>query len=528
MHIPTSSRDRSIVSDSAQVTVLLVLFTIAALYSLVRYGGLWGESDTFTRTGDILSVLTRGQLTPENTDVYPNGFGYQSIVVFLSSLSGLTVAQLQIYGSTMLSILVVIPAWLAYRELTSSSSGATLATAFLFVQPEFLFVIMRGTHEKFTRALMLFCIFLLARSLRTGARPSTIIGFLVSFHMALFSIVTMNNLLANSFVGAFGIAGILMGCTILLRIAPAKTILPILERVVLIAIGGLLMIFLVVFYAYTPSQYSLQFLKDTGNQTVAVVQEESDTVNPYEQINTGWISREVYIAVSIANWILLVASAIIWVWRSWTWLRGHWQPQTSELLLWAFYGAFTAQSALSLVVDLSGAIAGTLQHRIFPSFVMFAAPLAAMWLLQWRPQHTGFSRGVSVALALMLSTLAVLSMLKATNEPLVSNKWLFYLPAESQALAWAEGSLADRLVWTEYDERIYSAIFTRDQYALRQSKLDLFEPSIYTRDFLLSDVTRARAERLGAPLPVEADSLITYDNGQAQVYHLRPRTPYQR
>jgi hypothetical protein len=45
---------------------------------------------------------------------------------------------------------------------------------------------------------------------------------------------------------------------------------------------------------------------------------------------------------------------------------------------------------------------------------------------------------------------------------------------------------------------------------------------------MISDVTRARSVRLGVPLPIESDSLLTYDNGQAQIYHLRPRTPYQR
>jgi hypothetical protein len=48
-----------------------------------------------------------------------------------------------------------------------------------------------------------------------------------------------------------------------------------------------------------------------------------------------------------------------------------------------------------------------------------------------------------------------------------------------------------------------------------------------TQDFLISGVTHSRSVRLAQPLPIEADSFLTYDNGQAQIYHRRPRTPYQ-
>ena len=59
-------------------------------------------------------------------------------------------------------------------------------------------------------------------------------------------------------------------------------------------------------------------------------------------------------------------------------------------------------------------------------------------------------------------------------------------------------------------------------------RLDAYAAESGTRDRLVSEVTRLRSVRLGEPLPIEADSLRTYDNGQAQIYHLRPRTQYQR
>jgi hypothetical protein len=43
-----------------------------------------------------------------------------------------------------------------------------------------------------------------------------------------------------------------------------------------------------------------------------------------------------------------------------------------------------------------------------------------------------------------------------------------------------------------------------------------------TRDLLVSSITRVRSQRLDADIPIKPDDLITYDNGSAQIYHLRP------
>src|SRR3954447_4090409 len=184
------------ITARTELALLVGILVLVALYTTLRYRGLWGETDTYTRTGDILTVLHAGQLVPaDGESVYPNGYGFQAIAVFLAQIAGVSVAQLQIYGSALLAIWIVVPAWLAYRELTGSARGGTLATIFLFVQPEFLFVVMRGTHEKFTRGLMLLCLYLLARSLRGHVRPVPAGGVVLSFYLAAFAIAALNNLL---------------------------------------------------------------------------------------------------------------------------------------------------------------------------------------------------------------------------------------------------------------------------------------------------------------------------------------------
>ncbi len=51
----------------------------------------------------------------------------------------------------------------------------------------------------------------------------------------------------------------------------------------------------------------------------------------------------------------------------------------------------------------------------------------------------------------------LLSLLKATAEPLLSNYWTFYTPAERAALAWAERALSGRNLWTGMDGRVSDA-----------------------------------------------------------------------
>jgi len=97
-----------------------------------------------------------------------------------------------------------------------------------------------------------------------------------------------------------------------------------------------------------------------------------------------------------------------------------------------------------------------------------------------------------------------------------------------QAIHWAEGALTGRELWTEFDERLSSAFIIQSGGEKAGIVIKQYEALPSSRDLLISDVTRSRSLRLSRSLPVTFDSLVTYDNGQAQIFHLRPMTPYQR
>ena len=517
------------VSAQVQLALLLGAVLVVALYALARYGSRWGETDTASYTQFLRAMYSEGRLMPESV-AYPNGYGYTVLGVFLAYIGGGSLPNLQLYASALLAIWVVLPAWLLYREFTSSSRAATLASVILLIQPEFLFPILRGTHEKFTRGLMFLCMYLLLRSFRSRENLRLFAAFILAFYLCAYALITFNNFLATSFIIALGLALVLIWLARRRLASTASLSTPTFRRMGYVILSLLAVAFVFTFYAYPPAQLQIQVLRSIGDRLAALfLQVETAATNPYITISEGWVSLPVYFIVSLANWLLLVFSFTIWLGQSfYLYIRRQPINKQSELLLWAFYGAFALQGILSIVVDISGAIASNMQHRIFPSFAMIAAPLAASWLVQWRSRHAWARWVFRTGLWLGISILALLSTLKALNEPLLSNKWVFHLPAEMQAVRWADQYLINRSMWTEFDERIEAVIGIRTDLSGLKVVLDQFEAETTTRDFLVSTVTRLRSLRLGQPLPIEADSLITYDNGQAQIYHLRPRTPYQR
>lgn len=521
----------------SSITALLVFATMIAIYPIVRYSGLWGEIDSHAATFATRSIMEAGSINPgAGWFKYPNGFAFQTTLTFLSNISGVSLPTLQIFGSAFLAIWVVIPAWLLYRELTRSSIGATLTTALILVQPEFVFALLRATHEKFTRGLMFFALYLLVRSLRSQQRIGVLVAVTISFYLAIFGVLTLNNLLSASFTAALTCAFVAMWLASRIDKKIVDLPDPMTLKLRYAVVGSLILVFLNMFYLYVPSKHGIDILSLIVENLTALLRDVEETAtSPYARWVAGaWVNTSVYVLVSLANWLLLGVSAIIWLYQTFLIITCRWkQYEISDFLLWGLYTALAFLGALSVVVDYTGVLSGNLQHRIFPTFAMIAAPLVVRHaLLQWH-RVAPYKQPIVKLLVSLVAILAVLSTLKATNEPLVSNKWLFYTPSELRTIQWAEAHLAGNKLWTEFDERLRAGLGVRYQTSQYNTKIGelgideyLTEPDV--RSLLLSDITRARAVRLGMSLPIEADSLITYDNGQAQVYHLRPRTPYQR
>jgi hypothetical protein len=514
------------------IAILLVMALMIAIYIPLRYRGLWsigGDTSLFTKV--IRPILSSGDLVPRGSELYPNGYGFQALTVFLVKLSGVELAYWQLYGATLLIVWLVLPAWLLYREWTASNEAATLATILLFLQPELLFGIMRGTHEKFTRGLIMLGLFLFVRSLRPGLTQGRLVPLVLAFYLVAFAQLSFNTLFASMSIWAMVLAAALIwAITAYLGQLPRWR--PMLRRMLFVVLIWFVLNTIYTFHAYAPAQRSLQIFQSVGDQIASlfVKAEETTAINPYTSwVIDAWVSLPIYFVVSQANWILLFGSAGIWVRQTVGWLRRRTGPSDErELLLWAFYGAFGCLGGIAVLTDISGALSSNLQHRLFPSIIMVAAPAAAAWLVALRPRPTWHWRLARGLLWAGVGLIGILSLLKATNEPLVSNRWQFYLPAELRAVDWAEQALVDRVLWTGIDGRLVETLNTRVEPVSPSLRIDRFYADPNTHDFMISDITRSQSARLRIPIPVEADDHVTYDNGQVQILHRRPETPYQR
>jgi hypothetical protein len=518
------------------LTLTFATALAAAAFFVLRPAGYWSENDTVVLSDAITWMVRSQQLIPNPGFVYPHGYAYQAVATFLLAATGLPVSTFQQLLSPLLFPLLVAPLAVAtYRELCGGLRAGVLAAVLLLLEPEFLFVTLRSSHEKVSRSLMLLSLWLLARTLSAQGRR----GYLVSvglFAAAVYGVISSNVLFATSFV--VGLASVLPAGWLLSRLWDRPTRHQADRLVVRLILPcacavGLLWLFNAVIYPPARSDSSVyQEIFDKVTHLVHSATQEGAEGSPYVIVQASWISRWAYLLVSLGNWLLIGGSFVYWLLDGWQWVVRRRGPSSQVTwFLWILYSVFAAQVVAAVVVDFSGALAQNLQYRAFQSFTLVAVAVLARGLVL-----TIMHRPIWVRLpaAAFVAGLAVLGAVKAANEPLLSNKWTFYTPQEMQALRWADTNDRNAGIWTEADERLmtgYQLGVTMDlpptEREVNGNQLDDYLPVPGDRDYVVSDVTRARAQRLGFVLLPSIVQLRTYDNGSAQIYRQIRLTPYE-
>lgn len=514
---------RGAIGPSAPLLLLAFALLLGA-YFVARAGPNWGEADTTGQTTAIRAVAGSGQLVPASGGAYPNGYGYAAVSDLLLAFSGLGLPALQRFVYPLLSALLVLPAWALYRELAGSARLAALATLLLLIQPEFLFVALRGSHERVLRALMLASLWLLARSFRLRDRPAHFALHVALFYLVAYGLVATNVLFGISFLAAIATA---MGGAWLLgrwRAGPLELAGATAARLASVALALAGLGFLFVFYLYSPARHSLQALDSAIEKLLALLLTTQGGVSPYVQVAEGWSSLWAYFLLSAADYLLILVSAAVWLGFGRRWLRRGERPASLGLwLLWLLYAAFALQGAFAILSDFTGALAGNVQHRAFPSFSIVAVGLVAV--AAGRARLPGWGRALG---AVVMGALAALAVLKATAEPALSSKWIFAAPEEVAALGWADGHSRYGATWVGPDERLATVYQISFGSPGQGNAWDIYEPDATTRLFLVSEVIRLHAPRRDLPLPAAVRENRVYDNGASQLHRLWPRTPYQR
>ncbi|HEV8634521.1 MAG TPA: hypothetical protein VG370_09840 [Chloroflexota bacterium] len=511
------------------VAALFAFALVLGAYFSFRFGGRWSEADTATIADTIRAMVRDQTLLSPSGSIYSNGYAFGAVTTFVLAFTGLDLPTLMQSVYPLVSASLALVAWPLYRELTGSTRGATLATLLMFAQPELVFVILRGSHERILRVLLLISLFLLIRSFRFSDRPRSYAAYVSLFYLTVYGVIATNSFFGSSYIGALAIT--LVGSWFggffgpnLAWVSQATR-----QRLIYVPVFCLVLVFLFNSYIYPPAgavTSQVPDILDRLSRLLLTTSPESGpsavtSYDPYAAVVDQWIDVKVYFLLSTGTFFLMIASAIVWLRTGLRWLAGgaH-RPTLGQWLLWLFYAAFALQGGLSIVADRAGALGGNLQHRTFPSFVMVAAPMVALYFVDWRP-----GRRTRMLGAFGLGLLAVLAIVKATNEPAVSNKWTFYLPAEVAAMEFAGQHVEQSEYWSEFDERLRTVQSLLGSSAEARPYGGQIDPS--TRNFLVTDVARLRSARLNRPLPPVLGELRVYDNGAGQMYHIRARSPYQ-
>jgi len=521
--------------------LLILLLSIAlliAVFWLARYGGPIMEGDATQLTLAAEGIAREGRLV--NRQSYSNGYGYPALLVFLSETTGLSVSRLQFFGSLWLCVIALV-AYLAYRELLAEVRVAALAVILLLLHPDFLFYILRSSHERTTWTFGLLILWLWARSSRTHALRLRL-PMMVSFYLLLTAIIANNAFFGSTIIVTFLFA--ILASAILGRIAPLISRTAWAgsgeKRMRYVFATGFILLFVFTTYIYAPAE-SYYHTLETIAQKIAVLLLGSESAagsETYGHIPDAWVNSTVYLVLTGFQWAILLSSMAAWL-RDGFRLLKHGQSTLSRtrLFLWLFYLGFGAQMALGILADLSGALGSNLQVRLLTPFALVASPMAATWLgeikrLPW--QRAAVVRPVMYRASTLLVCVALgAALLKVTNDPAVGNLWLFYSPGEQVAFDWVDDHLVGRNTWVDTWYHQIEIQQLRKGIGWQPANNYHVGPSIDAENeqlshILLTELTIWQANRIGASLPAVANRNLVYDNGDARLYHRRPHTPFQK
>jgi hypothetical protein len=480
-----------------------------------------GDTSRITRTIEVMQV--EGTIYPVG-QAYLHGFGYQAVSVFLMTATGLDSHTLQTIVYPFLAMAGLgLTSFAFFSQVMRDRRGAILATLFLFMQPDVLFVTLRGSHEKLDWPLMMIALMLLHRSV--GHSPRQLMIYVGLFYLTISAMIAVNVFFASTFLVAVTFS-LVLGLAMFALQKRREALPPTnLWRLIYISGACVVLIFVFMTYVYPLATANLRLLASILDKVSALLLSFEIEGQPYAYIASGWVSPEVYLALTAFTWLLILASFAEWLWRGKRILAGRESLGLRESLDWLLYAGFAFQVALSVVVDFAGVLASNMQLRVFPGFTVLAVGLAGRGLLRVLSQP--WCRGHMRRAVLTLTTLAIAwfvlaSVLKASIEPALSNKWIFYTPAEQSALLWTDRSLRKATIWSSLDERLKVAFdFNYGFLSTSGNRFSGFDFESGDQYVLYSDTERRRSVQLKLAMPDVADWNAIYDNGEVQL-HARP------
>ena len=513
-------------------------------YFVLRYFGLWTEQDTEVFVRIIADMQNAGSLRAPGS--YTHGYAYPVWATTLANFTGLSVTDLlQLYTPLIGNLFLALCGYACFRRLLASERLGLLATSVLFLIPELVFTVSRGNHEKLTVSITLLAVLALNKSFlewRRDGRWSVFAGWTIVYYLCAFTLATLNIFFGSSLIVALTV---MLGFTtviVALRRRAGRHLRPFVRRLAHVVAVNWLLVLLVMWYIYPQSSGTNTLLFETASQRLSALlfpenegEAEADfTVSdPYAVTGSDWVSPEVYLLLSSFRWVLFAVSLPTWLLLFIVAVRRIAELSPERLFTLGLYGAFAFVLALAIPIDFLNLSAGSnLQVRMYTYFALFAAPLLALGM-GWLARLPRARTVLPSLFGILFIVFAGLSLLKATLDPVVSNRWLFYHPAEVQAAHFWGVRHSQSSLWLDVEGRLRYAYTTT-------------YPAAYARGFLAGNTFAFGSYHGGDAFAIRSPLLEQsavawghrapglwledrpYDNGQAQIYHRIPNTPFQR
>jgi hypothetical protein len=520
-------------SRTHRQTALLLLSALAVLiagYWVVRFGGWYDEGDALRFRFAADSIIAQERIVTEKS-IYGNGYAFQVLLAILAVITGSDPASIQII-TTFWLVALAIACFMFYRQLLASDWLALLAAVVLLLMPDFLFPILRASHERITWTFAMLIMALWLRNL-DAMQPRRAAPRILATYLLFWAMVATNVFLSSTILATFAIA------LLLLAIAGAvlpqiRSHLPRSNRLLYIPLMGVILIFLFTIYVYPPARsyyYALENVFDRLAVTLLGA-EDIATSASFRSVQSGWRSIQAYLSLVILQYGVLAVSFAAWIQLSWRLIRNHaGEVSSTDLVLWLLYFGIGFQLALGLIADFSGALAGNLQVRYMAPFLILAVGMAATWLkgVQLSQLSSRQTRSFGLVALVLVGISVIAALLKVTNDPLVGNYWTFYHPQETRAGLWVDENLSEAIVWLDINTHKLDVLVAEEGYDWEPANSYMVGDSISrSSHFLISDLTRKKAAHYGIALPFFESQNRVYDTGEVQLFHRRPLTPFQR
>lgn len=543
------SRPRVTVRTSARANTHFLIVVGLGLsfgaYFVLRYLGLWTEQDTEVFVRIITDMQRAGSLRSPGS--YTHGYAYPVWATTLANFTGLSVTNLlQLYTPLVGNLFLAVFGFACFRCLLASDRLGLIGAAALFLVPELIFTVSRGNHEKLTVSITLLAVLALVKSFlewRRAGRWPVFVGWTMVYYLCAFTLATLNIFFGSSLVVATTIMLTFMTLVVFLRHKKGKHLRPLVGRLALVVSVNWLLVLLVIWYVYPQSSSTNITLFETASERLSSLlfptpagetKADFTTSDPYAVANSDWASLSAYRLVSSFRWVLFLVSFPLWlVLLISAWCRLE-QITIERLFLLGLYGAFGFILALAIPIDFLNLSAGSnLQVRMYTYFVLLATPMLAFGLERLTRVRLPLRVFLTSLMGLFFVLFGGLSLLKATLDPTVSNRWLFYHPAEVQAAQFWGLRHSQNILWMDVEGRLRYAYTTTYPAAYAQGDLagNVFDWGTFAGGgaFAIQSPILERAavawQRKPPTLWLEDRP---YDNGEAQIYHRIPRTPFQR